>query len=152
MEAYEGRTPSNLAHQVVMGWIHSNGPALREDDKAEVLERVLQTAAEAGFREGLSLVELESAWKFASSRWNAMRADAHRRYSVKPASAGLADGAAGACCSAAANSTGATPNAGGPQFQVSLGSEAPRPFAVNDYIITTLYCTRTYEPAIDGLS
>jgi hypothetical protein len=62
----------------VMGWISSYGPAFAGDGTA-LVDRIVQTVAEQGFRELASRKTLRRRCKDSYSRWQACRKAAYQR-------------------------------------------------------------------------
>jgi hypothetical protein len=76
-KAHQTADPSRAASQTVAGWIDSAGPAY-ESKADHALNRIMDTAAQLGFREISSPRELEAQWQLSWKRWCALREKTHR--------------------------------------------------------------------------
>jgi retron-type reverse transcriptase len=123
-EAHGADNPTSVARQAALGWLQSYGPAPHKEAEAETIERVLQTAANFGFHEGLGPEELRKAWHAARSRWKATRKEALSRHEARKANAATGEDTADTAGSAHATPPGDAPSAGGPGHQVVLDGPA----------------------------
>jgi hypothetical protein len=72
VKAHETDNPAATATSVVTSWVTSWGPAF-ESLRDDPLTRVLDTAADIGFREVISQTELTARWRDSWLRWTVLR-------------------------------------------------------------------------------
>jgi hypothetical protein len=72
VKAHETDNPAATATSVVSSWVTSHGPAF-ESMRDDTLVRVLDTAADIGFREVISRQELMERWRDSWTRWRVLR-------------------------------------------------------------------------------
>jgi hypothetical protein len=72
VKAHEAENPTLTARQLAQSWLKAYGPAF-EEERINVPQRLLETAAQLGFREIGSQDELKELWKHSWHRWRALR-------------------------------------------------------------------------------
>jgi hypothetical protein len=82
--AYEERDPAERARTVLLGWVASRGPALRESERGPILDRLRAIAARLGFRESFPADRLPTAMAEAHGRWERRRLRALRSTTPVP--------------------------------------------------------------------
>jgi hypothetical protein len=72
-KVHEGPYPVETAREVIQGWIEAQGPAFESGGVCQILDRIQDVAARAGFREIGARVELEDRVESALYHWNQTR-------------------------------------------------------------------------------